>query len=177
MSIDFSKFCVGKRSKSKVLTDYGLKDYYKYYKKTVNFKAFASKYSQPTNNLVVDSSTYYKIIKEYFQLVSEKVLKDPGGVHLTPLGTLKITKKRMDFEKLMNKPGGLKIDYKTSKEKNMIVYHLNEHRSYCAYRFQWVRPVSFKAARAYNFKATRQNKRSLAKILITDLTVDFFETS
>lgn len=177
MSIDFSKFCVGKRGKAKVATDYGLKDYYKYYKKTVNFKTFTSKYSHPSTGLVVDEKTYYKILKEFFQLVSEKIQKDPDGARIAPLGIIQITKKRMDFEKLANKPGGLKIDYKTSKEKGMIVYHLNEHRSYCSYRFSWSRPPSFKIARAYAFKATRQNKRKLAKSLINDLTVDFFETS
>lgn len=177
MSIDFSKFCVGKRGKAKATTDYGIKDFYKYYKKTVTFQTFTSKYSQPSTGLIVDEKKYYEIIKEFFQLTAEKTLKDPDGAYISPLGILQVTKKRMDFEKLSNKPGGLKIDYKTSKEKGMIVYHLNEHRSYCSYRFNWNRPASFKVARAYAFKATRQNKRKLAKTLITDHTTDFFETS
>lgn len=177
MSIDFSKFCIGKRGKSKVITDYGLQDFYKYYQKTVTFDTFSSKYSQPSTGLIVEKEIYFQIIKEYFKLLAQKLMKDPSGVRIAPLGILQIAKKRMDFEKLSNKPGGLKIDYKTSKEKGQIVYYLNEHRSYCAYRFQWQRPMSFKIARAYTFKATRQNKRTLAKLLITDLTLDFFETS
>jgi hypothetical protein len=177
MSIDFSKFCVGKRGKSKVKTDYGIKDFYKYYKETVTFKTFTSKYSQASTGLIVDEQTYYKIIKEYFKLLAEELLKNPDGIPITPMGILNVTKRRMDFEKLSNTPGGLKIDYKTSKEKGMIVYHLNEHRSYCSYRFGWKRPLGFKFARAYMFKPTRQNKRELAKRLTTDLTLDFFETS
>ena len=125
MSIDFEKFCKGKRGKSKVITDYGLKDFYKYYQNTVTFKTFTSKYGQPSTGLIVDKDIYYKIIKEYFKLLSERLLKDPDGVRIIPLGILQITKRRMDFEKLSNKPGGLKIDYKTSKEKGMIVYQLN----------------------------------------------------
>lgn len=177
MSIDFSKFCVGKRGKSKVATDYGLKDFYNYYQKTVNFKTFTSKYSQPSTGLIVDKETYYKIVKEYFKLISEKLLKDPDGVSIFPMGVLQVTKKRMDFEKLANTPGGLKIDYKTSKEKGMIVYHLNEHRSYCSYRFNWRKPGAVKVTKAYAFRATRQNKRLLAHKLTSDLTLDFFETS
>lgn len=177
MAIDFSKFCVGKRGKVKVATDYGLKDFYNHYKKTVTFKTFTSKYSQSSTGLIVDQKTYYKIIKEYFKLVAEKLLNDPSGVNIPPIGILQIKKKRMDFEKLSNTPGGLKIDWKTSKEKGMIVYYLNEHRSYCSYRFSWNRPGSFKLLRAYTFKATRTNKRTLAKKLINELTLDFFETS
>lgn len=177
MSIDFNTFCVGKRGKSRIPTDYGLKDFYKYYKKAVNFKTFSSKYSEPSKGIIVDEKTYIKIIKEYFQLLAQKMLSDPDGVTILPLGNLKVVKKRMDFEKLSNKPGGLKIDYKTSKEKGMIVYHLNEHRSYCSYRISWGRPNNTRASRAYNFLPTRQNKRKLASKLISEPTLDFFETS
>lgn len=177
MAIDFEKFCVGKRGKSKVITDYGLKDFYKYYQKTVTFQSFSSKYSQPSTGLIVSKETYYKIIKEYFSLIANKIMTQPDGVRISPMGILQVTKKRMDFEKLSNKPGGLKIDYKTSKEKGMIVYYLNEHRSYCAYRFYWHKPAGNKITRAYVFKPTRQNKRALAKSLINNLTLDFFETS
>jgi len=177
MSIDFEKFCVGKRGKSKVITDYGLQDFYKYYQKTVSFDSFTSKYSQPSTGLVVSKEVYYQIIKEYFKLLSEQLLKDPLGARVAPIGIFRVAKKKMDFNKLSNKPGGLKIDYKTSKAQGKIVYYLNEHRSYCSYRFEWLRPMAFKIARAYTFKATRQNKRALAKLLINDFTLDFFETS
>lgn len=176
MSIDFNKFCVGKRGKSKIKADYGLKDFYKFYKAKVNFEKFSSKYSSPSTGVIVDQATYYKIIKEYFSLLAEKLLSDPDGVSIFPMGNLITVKKKMDFEKLSAKPGGLKIDYKTSKEKGMIVYHLNEHRSYCSYRIHWGRPGNTKASRAYNFRMTRQNKRELAKRLFNDMTLDFFET-
>ena len=173
--MDFNKFCVGRRGKNKVVTDYGISDFYKYYKKSTQFEKFSSKYSEDSSNLIADKETYYKIIKEYFKLLAEKLLTDPDGVTIKPLGNLYVGKKRMDFEQLASKPGGLKIDWKTSKEKGIIVYYLNEHRSYCAYRFSWTRPQSFGIARLYTFKATRQNKRTLAKRLINDLTLDFFE--
>lgn len=175
--IDFSKFCVGKKGKSKYNTDFGIEDFYKYYSKTVTFETFTSAYSNPSTGLIVNKSLYKKILKEYFDLLADKLLSDPDGILMSPLGFLQVTKKRMDFEKLSTKPGGLKIDYKASKEAGRIVYHLNEHRSYCAYRIGWQRPMNSKIFRLYNFKPTRQLKRRLAKILITDPTKDFFETS
>lgn len=176
-NIDFSKFCVGKRGKSKIFIDYGVKDFYNYYKKTVTFDTFTSKYSQPNTGLIVDEKFYYSIIKEFFKLIAETLLTSPDGIVISPLGTLQVTKRRMDFEKLSQKPGGLKIDYKASKKAGSIVYHLNEHRSFCSYRIGWKRPTNSKLFRAYVFRPTRQNKRKLAQKLINQPTLDFFETS
>jgi hypothetical protein len=175
MAIDYERFCVGKRGKAKIKTDYGIYDFYKYYSKTVTFQSFTSKYSNPSTGLIVDEALYRKIIKDYFLLIAKKLLTSPYGASIFPVGTLRVVKYKMNFKKLSDTPGGLKIDFKLSKEKKQIVYHTNDHRSNCSYRVEWSRNRGHVLLRCFYFRTTRQNKRTLAQLLLKDLTIDFFE--
>ena len=60
----------------------------------------------------------------------------------------------------------LSVDYKTSKELNKKIYHLNEHSDGYKYRFYWSKntntiPDIYK----YQVQLVRKNKRDLAQLI------------
>ncbi len=173
--IDFNKFCVSKRGPGKHLIDFGVSDYYKYYKKTVSFRSSASKYGSKDPDIIIEEKLYKKIIRDFFSLVARDLMFKAQIVKIPLLGEFSIRKKKMDFKLLSEKKSGLKIDYKKSKEAKTIVYHLNEHRNNCSYKFLWNKMRSNLHHNFYYFAPTRQNKRLLAQTLLTDKKIDFFE--
>lgn len=176
--IDFSTFCVGKRGKNKWKVNYGIKDYYKYYTKTVSFKSISSsKYFKGTNPPIVDEKLYRQIVKDYFSMIARDTIFKSKVVKLPLFGHLAVKKRKMNFSFLSEKQGGLKIDFKKSKEAGKIVHHLNEHRNNYSYGFKWYRAANSLFQPFYYLSITRTNKRLLAQTLLTNKSIDYYELS
>lgn len=175
MAIDFDKFCVGKRGLGKSNADFGINDYYKYYKNTISSSSFASKYRSTLADNIVDEKTYKKILRDYFSLITQKVIMESQVVKIPLLGEFSIRKKKMDFTELSSRTSGLKIDYKRSKEARTIVHFTNEHRDNHSYRFFWQKPKTSTRLLMYTFRPNRQNKRLLAQILKNNMSIDYYE--
>lgn len=174
--IDFNTFCVGKRGKNKWRVDYGMKDYYKYYAKTVTFSSVSkSKYFKGTNPPIVDERLYRQIVKDYFSIIARDVIFKSKVVRIPLFGHLSVRKRKMNFSFLSEKQGGLKIDFKKSKEAGKIVHHLNEHRNNYSYGFKWERILSSHFQKFYYLSITRTNKRLLAQTLLNNKNIDYFE--
>lgn len=63
-------------------------------------------------------------------------------------------------------PKSLSVDYKSSKEFNKCVYHLNEHSDGYKYRLYWSKiPYTFKERYLYSLNLVRANKRRLAQLI------------
>ena len=60
----------------------------------------------------------------------------------------------------------LSVDFKTSKELDKKIYHLNEHSNGYKYRLYWSkRPRTFPDRYKYTLGFVRQNKRRLAQLI------------
>ena len=63
-------------------------------------------------------------------------------------------------------PESLSVDYKTSKEYDKRIYHLNEHSNGYKYRLYWSKiPRTFPDRYKYQLNFVRQNKRRLAQLI------------
>ncbi len=172
---NFDRFCVTKRGKAKFKIHYGINDYFKFYKKIVTFESFTSKYALAETGLVVDIEMYKKVLKDFCELLSNKIITDPMPISIPFLGTLSVRKRKMHFRKLAE-GRHLRIDYKTSKELNKLVYFTNDHRDNYFYKIHWQRPKKHSREFIfYQLRFLRKTKRTLAKKLLTDTKIDFFE--
>lgn len=111
----------------------------------------------------VDYGLYKRILDEMCRIILEHIFersecfKMPYG-----LGSIQICKYR---PKMMNEKS-LSVDYKTSKEYNKKIYHLNEHSDGYKYRLYWSKiPRTFPDRYKYQLCLVRQNKRKLAKLI------------
>lgn len=60
----------------------------------------------------------------------------------------------------------LSVDYKSSKEFNKKIYHLNEHSDGYKFRLYWSKiPKVFPDRYKYSLSLVRQNKRKLAQLI------------
>lgn len=60
----------------------------------------------------------------------------------------------------------LSVDYKSSKEYNKRIYHLNEHSNGYKFRLYWSKlPQTFADRYKYQLCFTRKNKRDLAQLI------------
>lgn len=60
----------------------------------------------------------------------------------------------------------LSIDYKSSKNLDKHIYHLNEHSDGYKFRLYWSRiPYTFKERYQYSLNLVRANKRKLAQLI------------
>lgn len=60
----------------------------------------------------------------------------------------------------------LSVDYKSSKEYDKKIYHLNEHSDGYKYRLYWSKiPRTFPDRYKYELRFVRQNKRKLAQLI------------
>lgn len=151
------------RGKGKIGKVLGLKDAFKEFKKTQN----------KNSHFPVDYSLYKKLCAEFNKKVVEDILQDSGTFKVPHrLGEIRIQKKKMNFSQA-NK---LKVDWKRTNELGTRVYHMNDHRDNYRYKWYWKKSKAIvKNKTAYSFTATRDNMRALAKILLNNRGIDYFE--
>lgn len=163
------------RSKNKIPTDYGMKDYYKYYK------------SQHPNSYV-ERSKFNKVISEVNEGIIELMLNEGLEYKFPHInGTLLIRKDKrkptIKNGKVINpcpvdwaKTNALWEREPDTKEKKILVRHTNSHTSGYVFRIYLKKfGASIKNRSYYKFKPSRKFQRSLSD-RIKDENKDKFDT-
>ena len=106
---------------------------------------------------------YKRILDEMCNVILENVLERSEGFKMPyGLGFIQIGKyqpKSLDAK-------SLSVDYKSSKEYNKRIYHLNEHSDGYKYRLYWSKiPRTFPDRYRYQLGFVRKNKRKLAQLI------------
>lgn len=111
----------------------------------------------------VDYSLYKRILDEMCTIILEHVLERSEGFKMPfGLGFIQVGK----YKPKSLSPQSLSVDYKTSKECDKRIYHLNEHSDGYKYRLYWSKiPRTFPDRYKYQLGFVRQNKRKLAQLI------------
>lgn len=111
----------------------------------------------------IDLKTFKAILTDYFKYIRDSIMLDCKEMKLPcRLGTLQIVKHQP--KEFTGK--SLRWDWKATKETGKPVYLLNAHSNYYKYRFFWSKKGCLLTNKTkYQFVASRQNKRDLAKLI------------
>ena len=111
----------------------------------------------------VDYSLYKRILSEMCNVILEYVLERSQGFKMPyGLGFIQIGK----YKPKTLSQESLSVDYKSSKEFDKRIYHLNEHSDGYKYRLYWSKiPRTFPDRYKYQLSLVRQNKRRLAQLI------------
>ena len=111
----------------------------------------------------VDYSLYKRILDEMCKVILEHVLEGSEGFKMPyGLGFIQIGK----YKPKTLSPESLSVDYKSTKEFDKRIYHLNEHSEGYKYRLYWSKiPRTFPDRYKYQLCLVRQNKRRLAQLI------------
>jgi len=111
----------------------------------------------------VNYGLYKRILEEMCKVILECVLERSEGFKMPyGLGFIQVGKYR---PKTLS-PQSLSVDYKSSKEFDKRIYHLNEHSDGYKYRLYWSKiPRTFPDRYKYQLCLVRQNKRKLAQLI------------
>lgn len=156
---------ITKRTEGKIKTDFGIKDYYKYYKtnskKPVDLKKYhkvINEFNKGIVNLIMNDDLEYKPIKLAMVLCVRKVLKVP----------------RIENGKLINyspidwkTTNQLRADSEEAANKKLVVRYTNNHTSKFVFRIKLLKHGSkYSNKQYYRFKACRSFQRLLAKRIL-----------
>ncbi len=111
----------------------------------------------------VNYSLYRRVLQTMCSIILEHVLNASEGFKMPfGLGLLQVCKYKP--KELTSK--SLSLDYKTSKEYNKHIYHLNEHSNGYKFRLYWSKiPRTFPDRYKYQLGFVRKNKRYLAQLI------------
>lgn len=111
----------------------------------------------------VDYSLYKRVLEEMCKVILEHVLERSDGFKMPyGLGFIQIGK----YKPKTLSEQSLSVDYKSSKEFDKRIYHLNEHSDGCKFRLYWSKiPRVFPDRYKYTLNLVRQNKRKLAQLI------------
>ena len=111
----------------------------------------------------VEKALYKEIIFEFFKYVRDTFLEQARSIKLPcRVGRFQIIKKKP--KNWLTSPKA--IDYKTSKELNRIVYHLNDHSNGFKFRLYWDKQdCNIPNKLKYQMIMSRDNKRRLAYLI------------
>ena len=115
------------------------------------------------SGLEVPYSTFKAVLDEFNRIVLEMLQKRSEGFKMPyGLGYVQIVKYK---PKTLNSKS-LSVDYKSSKDYNKRIYHLNEHSDGYKFRLYWSKlPQTFPDRYRYQLSLVRQNKRKLAQLI------------
>ncbi len=152
-----------KKQINKFFSDFGIPEYYQFYRETVKYDKFLSKYSE-NKELIADKVKFNEIITDFFKLISEKILKGEIIDFPSNLGNLGIKKKKMNFGGLL-KYNKLQVDWKTYKATGKITYFTNDHTDGHYAKWIWNKSkCRIPTKTYYKFIPSRTNKRAIAKV-------------
>lgn len=105
-------------------------------------------------------SLYRSILDEMCSIILDHVLIRSDGFKMPyGLGFIQIGKYPTNLKKLS-------VDYKSSKEYDKKIYHLNEHSDGYKFRLHWSKlPQTFPDRYRYQLNLVRANKRKLAQLI------------
>ena len=163
----------------KNLTDYGIRDAFKFYKlkhnsesnvNSTEFSTICKEFNDKISDLIVYENFSFLLP---FRLGRIRIRKYKPKMYLQKDGSLDKSRLRPDWnatKKLWES------NLKAKKEKKLI-FHLNDHTNGYQHRWFWEKLTSnVKNNSAYSFLPSRNNKRTLATVLKDeDLDVDYFE--
>ena len=111
----------------------------------------------------VDYELYKRVLDEMCKVILEHIFNRSEGFKMPyGLGFIQICKYK---PKQISKES-LSVDYKSSKEFNKKIYHLNEHSDGYKFRLYWSKiPKVFPDRYKYSLSLVRQNKRKLAQLI------------
>ncbi len=111
----------------------------------------------------LDYFTYTRILEEMCNVILQHIFNCSEGFKMPyGLGFIQIGK----YKPKTFTPKSLSIDYKSSKEYNKHIYHLNEHSNGYKYRLYWSKiPRTFPDRYRYQLCLVRDNKRKLAQLI------------
>jgi len=154
-----------KRTEGRIKSDFGMTDYYKYYK---------SKVKDP-----VDNHKFHKVISEFNSKIVDLIINE--GLEFTPVGLhfnfcVRKTKRiaRIKDNKLINTAP---IDWKATKDlwendsaakdNKILLRFLNNHTSKHIFRIRATKVgQKYRNKKLYRFKACRSFQRLLAKRIL-----------
>lgn len=157
-----------RRGKAKVKVNYTLATIYNFYAEAN--KPFEGYKGTP---FLVDKQTFIAVNLRFYSLMMHDIIYKAATVKLpNRMGALSIMKRYTNVNRLRAK-NKLKLDYghylKTGEKK----YHLNEHRAYHYYRWNWSYGI-IEGIRRYKITVMRRWKRLVAKELKTNPAIDYF---
>ena len=111
----------------------------------------------------VNYGLYKRVLEEMCNVILEHVLNASDGFKMPfGLGFIQVGKYK---PKVLNEQS-LSIDYKSSKEYDKHIFHLNEHSDGYKYRLYWSKlPRTFPDRYKYQLNLLRKNKRKLAQLI------------
>jgi hypothetical protein len=151
------------RTEGKIKTHFGMKDYFKYFKK-----------EYPT--IDITNKKYYDIIADFNEKICELIINDNVEYNLPNLGSSLCVKKTKKVPKIVD--GKLlnttPVDWvatnklwnedEEAKEKKLLVRYSNYHTSKYVFRIYFKKYVyPFKNKKYFKFKSNRTFARLLAK--------------
>lgn len=106
---------------------------------------------------------FKRIIEAFNKSIVDVILNSSDGFKMPyGLGYIRIVK----YKPKEYTDKSLSIDYKSSKEYNKKIYHLNEHSNGYKYRLYWSKQnKSFPQRYKYSLNLVRANKRKLAQLI------------
>lgn len=163
----------------KNLTNYGIRDAYKFYRKKYNsentinsseFSAICKNFNKKVSNLIMYENFSFLLP---FRLGRIRIRKYKPKTYIQKDGTLDKSRLRPDWQ-ATNK---LWFNNPQAKKEKKLVFHLNNHTDGFQHRWFWEKLTSnVKNNSAYSFIPSRNNKRTLASVLKNEeLEVDYFE--
>jgi len=173
-----------KRGKNKIKPDYGIKDFFNYYKDNakepiLDYNKFVSIWkdcSHAISKLIIYRNLDFSIPARLGNL---QIRKLKSKVFLNPDGSLNKNKLAINYkaswEKWIKEYPNLTNEEIAKLKDKKPVYHLNEHTD--GYRVKWVWDkftATIKNQSIYSLKMTRQNKQELSKA-IKNYKTDYYE--
>ena len=151
------------RTEGKIKRDYGMNDYYKFYKSAsknpvdkTKFNKIISEFNSKIVNLIIEEGLEYRPSLLHFNFCVRKIKYIP---YLDDNNKL-INNSPIDWKSTKQ----LWDDSEEAKDKKVVLRFLNNHTSKYVYRIKVTKSgIKYKNKRLYRFKACRSFKRSLAK--------------
>lgn len=111
----------------------------------------------------VSYELYKRVLDEMCKVILEHLLERSEGFKMPyGLGLIQIGKYK---PKHLNDKS-LSVDYKSSKDYDKRIYHLNEHSNGYKFRLYWSKiPRTFPSRYKYQLGFVRKNKRKLAQLI------------
>lgn len=159
--------------KTRITTDYGMSDYYKYLKDTTDIQISSVKFNKVIGeinkaivNSLINDNLQFQIPKLQSQISIRKIKKVPKIVDNKLVNTTPIDWKATN--ELWNKNP-------EAKEKKILLRYLNSHTFKYVFRIKLIKgSITFKNKQHYKYKPARSFQRLLAKRIL-DPNLDNFE--
>jgi hypothetical protein len=153
---------IKKRTEGNINADYGIKDYYKYFKE-----------NNPELN--IDYATYKKVIYDFNKELVDLIINDNLEYNIPYIGSSISIRKDKRVPKIVNGKlyNSAPVDWaatnklwsedEEARDKKLLVRYLNQHTSKYVFRIYFKKyNLYFNNKKLFNFKATRSFQRLLS---------------